>query len=405
MTAADYRPDKQVVSAGMTFLLAAACGLISANIYYAQPLAGPISATLGLSPQAAGLVVTLTQIGYGAGLLLIVPLGDLIENRKLILIMIGVAALGLLGAALSTHATPYLIASLLIGLGSVSVQVLVPYAAHLAPEAVRGRVVGNVMSGLMLGIMLARPVSSFIAELSSWHIVFFTAAGTMILLASFLSRALPPRTPTSSLHYSGLLASMVRLAMTTPVLQRRALYQACLFAAFSLFWTTTPLLLSGPEFRMSQGGIALFALAGVAGAVAAPVAGRIADRGWIHLATVFAMLSVAGSFLLTHIAPVGSILSLGLFIIAAILLDFGVSANMTLGQRAIFALGAEFRSRLNGLYMATFFVGGAVGSAVGGWTYAQGGWTFTSWIGFALPVVALLYSLSERAAIEPIQKQ
>jgi len=117
------------------------------------------------------------------------------------------------------------------------------------------------------------------------------------------------------------------------------------------------------------------------------------------------MLSVAGSFLLTHIAPVGSTLSLGLFVIAAILLDFGVSANMTLGQRAIFALGAEFRSRLNGLYMATFFVGGAVGSAVGGWTYAQGGWTFTSWIGFALPVVALLYSLSERAAIEPIQKQ
>jgi predicted MFS family arabinose efflux permease len=127
-----------------------------------------------------------------------------------------------------------------------------------------------------------------------------------------------------------------------------------------------PLPLSGPEFRMSQGGIALFALAGVAGAVTAPVAGRVADRGWTHHATVFAMLSVAGSFLLTHLAPVGSTLSLGLLVIAAILLDFGVSANMTLGQRAIFALGAEFRSRLKGLYMATFFVGGAVGSAVGG---------------------------------------
>jgi len=201
--------------------------------------------------------------------------------------------------------------------------------------------------------------------------------------------------PTSKLRYGELLVSMARLAVTTPILQRRSLYHACLFCAFSLFWTVTPLLLAGPAFHLSQGGIALFALAGVAGAVAAPIAGRVADRGWTQIATVFAMLAVATAFLLTHLAPLGSTPSLSWLVCAAILLDFGVSANMMLGQRAIFALGAEFRSRLNGVYMATFFLGGAIGSAVGGWAYAQGGWPIASWIGFGLPMAALAYFLSE----------
>jgi predicted MFS family arabinose efflux permease len=392
---ADNPPDEGAVSPWITFVLAMACGLIAANIYYAQPLAGPISAALGLSAQATGLIVTLTQIGYGLGLLLIVPLGDLIENRRLALTMIGVATLGLLGAALSTEALPFFAAALFIGLGSVAVQVLVPYAAHMAPEAVRGRVVGNVMSGLMLGIMLARPVSSFIAGLSSWHMVFFLSAGAMVALALLLWRTLPRRVPVAKLRYGELLASMGHLAAATPILQRRALYQACLFAAFSLFWTTTPLLLAGPVFQLSQTGIALFALAGVAGAVASPIAGRLADRGWTKPASVFAMLSVAVAFAMTHLGETGSTGALGLLVAAAILLDFGVSTNLVLGQRAIFALGAEHRSRLNGLYMATFFAGGAIGSALGGWAFAQGGWPLASWIGFALPVAALVYFATE----------
>jgi len=393
--AADGLPDAKAVSTKMTVFLAAACGLIVANIYYAQPLAGPIAAALGLSRQATGLVVTLTQMGYGAGLLLLVPLGDLIENRRLIVAMIGVATLGLIGAALSPHAAWFLIASLLIGLGSVAAQVLVPYAAHLAPEGVRGRVVGNVVSGLMLGIMLARPAASFIAQVSSWRVVFLISAGAMIGLALVLIRALPPREPVSKLGYGALLASMARLVATTPILRRRALYHAGMFAAFSLFWTTTPLLLAGPEFHLSQGGIALFALAGVSGAVAAPIAGRLADRGWTRPATALCMLAAAGAFLITHLAPQGSGWALALLVAAAVILDFGVSANLTLGQRAIFALGAEFRSRLNGLYMATFFIGGALGSAAGGWAFAQDGWTLASWIGFALPVAALIYAGTE----------
>jgi predicted MFS family arabinose efflux permease len=179
-------------------------------------------------------------------------------------------------------------------------------------------------------------------------------------------------------------------------LQRRALYQASLFAAFSLFWTTAPLLLAGPEFRLSQGGIALFALAGVAGAVASPIAGRLADKGWTRPATAFALLAVAAAFLITHIGTYGSALSLGLLVAAGILLDFGVTTNLVLGQRAIFVLGAEYRSRLNGLYMATFFAGGALGSALGGLAYAHGGWALASWLGAALPIAALLYFATER---------
>lgn len=392
--ATDLKP--QQMSSGMTFLLAAACGLIAANLYYAQPLIGPISTSLGLSAGAAGLIVTLTQIGYGLGLLLIVPLGDLFENRKLILSVIALGTLALLGAGLASTPLPFLAAALLIGLGSVAVQIIVPYAAHMAPEAERGQAVGNVMSGLMVGIMLARPASSFIAAFLPWHMVFFISAAVMIILAVVLAIALPPRIPKPGLSYGALLASMGRLVATTPILRRRSLYQACLFAAFSLFWTTTPLLLSGPAFGLSQGQIALFALAGAAGAIAAPIAGRLADRGLSYMATRLAMMSVAVAFLITHIAPAGSLLALGLLTIAAILLDYGVTTNLVLGQRAIFVLGAEYRSRLNGLYMATFFAGGAIGSALGGWLYAEGGWWAASMLGLALPICALLFSLTER---------
>jgi predicted MFS family arabinose efflux permease len=392
----DHPITKTTASPWLILLLAAACGLIAANIYYAQPLAGPIGAALGLSPGATGLIVTMTQIGYGVGLLLVVPLGDLVENRRLTLTLVGIAALALLGGALSSRPLAFLVSAWCIGLGSVAVQVLVPYAAHLAPEAVRGRVVGNVMSGLLLGIMLARPVSSCITEFSSWRVVFFFSAGVMVILALVLARVLPQRRPTSQLRYGDLLGSMWRLVRTTPILRRRALYHAGLGAAFSLFWTTTPLLLAGPTFRLSQGGIALFALAGVAGAISAPLTGRIADRGWSRPATGFAMLAVAAAFLMTHLGHPGSTLSLGLLVAAAIVLDFGVTANMTLGQRAIFSLGAEYRSRLNGLYMTAFFIGSAIGSVLGGWSYAHGGWDLTSWVGLALPVAVLSYFLTDR---------
>jgi predicted MFS family arabinose efflux permease len=226
-------------------------------------------------------------------------------------------------------------------------------------------------------------------------VIFRASAVLMLVVAAVLARLLPARTPVASLRYGSLLASMRHLFASLPVLRRRALYHACMFGAFSLFWTTTPMLLASPVFGLSQGGIALFALAGVAGAIAAPIAGRVADRGWIRPATIVAMLCAVTAFAMTHLATPGSPLSLGLLVAAAIVLDFGVAGHMTLGQRAIFALDAHVRSRLNAVYMTTFFMGGALGSALGGWAYARGGWSLASTIGIGLPLLAAAYFATE----------
>ncbi|MDH6267820.1 putative MFS family arabinose efflux permease [Rhizobium sp. SG_E_25_P2] len=394
-TTAEGARAPQAISPLLTFLFAATCGLVAANLYYAQPLAGPISAELGMSPAAAGLIVTLTQIGYGLGLLFLVPLGDLLENRKLMLGLILAAGLALLGAGFASNASLFLAASLAIGLASVAVQVVVPFAAGMAPDHARGRVVGNVMSGLMIGIMLARPFSSFLSEFMSWRAVYFITAALMAVIALVLRLNIPVRRPVARIRYGALLASMAKLAATERVLQRRAIYQAGMFAAFSLFWTASPLLLASPAFGLSQTGIALFALAGAAGAIASPIAGRLADRGLTRFATIAAMLMAMAAFLISHAATDGSTLALTLMVAAAIILDFGVTTSLVCGQRAIFSLSPDNRSRLNGLFMAFFFAGGAVGSALGGWAYATGGWERTSWVGLAFPTLALLALLTE----------
>jgi len=382
----------------LTLLLAAACGLVVANLYYAQPLVAPISAALAISPRLAGLIVTLTQVGYGIGLLFLVPVADIVENRRLITLLLAVCSIALGVAAASRDATVFFIAAAAIGLSAVAVQIMVPFAAHLAPDATRGRVVGNVMSGLLLGIMLARPLASLLTGIWGWHAVFAASAVVTACVAALLARVLPKRQPAHRLRYADLVGSMWRLLVSHEILRRRGAYHAFLFAAFSLFWTTVPLLLAGPGFGLGQKGIALFALVGVAGAVAAPIAGRLADRGMMRLVTAVALALVAAAFLISRAGLHGSNLSLAALTAAAIILDFGASANLVVGQRAIFSLGAEYRSRLNGLYMALFFAGGAIGSAVGAWAYATGGWSRACWIGFAFPVAAFLYFATERRA-------
>ncbi|MEK4853742.1 MFS transporter [Paenibacillus sp. FSL H7-0756] len=383
----------KAVPGWITFLLAVSCGLIVANLYYTQTLVGPIGQAIHLSAGATGLIVTLTQIGYVAGLLFIVPLSDIIENRRLTVMSLILVVAALVLSVLAPNAPLFLAASLLIGLGSVAAQVLVPYASYLATEEDRGRVVGNVMSGLLLGIMFARPVASFMAGLWGWKSIFIVSAIVTALLTLLLSRVLPARKPAPGLSYGQLLRSLGQLLTHTPVLRRRALYQASLFGAFSLFWTTVPLHLSS-EFHLSQQGIALFALAGVGGAVAAPIAGRLADKGWTRLLTGLGISLAAVSFILAYVLRDDSNLTLGLLVLTAILLDMSVSGNLVLGQRAIYSLGNETRGRLNGLFMAIFFIGGAVGSSLGGWAYAYGGWSLTTLIGLALPVLALIYFLT-----------
>jgi predicted MFS family arabinose efflux permease len=265
----------------------------------------------------------------------------------------------------------------------------------LAAEEQRGRVVGNVMSGLFLGIMFARPVASLVTSLWGWQAVFALSAVVTTLLTILLSRALPERKPSPTVNYGKLIFSLGILFKQTPVLRRRAFYQACLFGAFSLFWTTVPLRLAD-DFGMSQQGIALFALVGVGGAVAAPIAGKLADKGWTHLLTGLAMVIAAISFLLIYLFQDHSMLALVILFISAITLDMAVSGNLVLGQRAIYLLGSEARGRLNGLFMSIFFIGGAVGSSLGGWAYAYRGWSFTALLGGALPLLSLLYFFTEK---------
>jgi predicted MFS family arabinose efflux permease len=377
----------------LTLLLAVGCGMIVANIYYIQPLAGLVAGEVGLSQAATGLLVTFTQIGYGLGLIFVVPLGDIVTGRRLIVTILCLLTLTLLAFANAFSSGLVLAASLLVGVTSVVAQVIVPFAGNLAPDVSRGRVVGNVMSGLLFGIMLARPASSLLAHWFGWRAIFILSAAAMALLALVMRVQLPERKPSSALSYAAILRSMPGYVINYPLLRRRAFYHAALFGAFSLFWTAVPLLLVREPFNLDQRGIALFSLAGAAGALVAPLAGRAADRGWTRPLTGLAISLVAFSFLVCLWgAHLQSVIVLAW---AAILLDMGVSMNLISSQRAIFALGAETRSRFNGLFMAFFFGGGAVGSALAGLTFAKGGWPLTCWTGVGFGVAALVYYATE----------
>lgn len=382
---------------GQILMLAGACALLVANLYLSQTLVGPIGHALGMKEEGQGLIVTLTQLGYCSGLLLLVPLADLIENRRLsVALSLGCSLSLLLGASASNLAV-FLLAAYLTGLCATAVQVLVPLASHLSSPERQGRAVGTVMSGLMFGIMMARPAASAVAQGFGWRAVFGLSSAIALLTSALLWRLLPSRVPRQESRYPQLLSSMVRLYIGTPILIQRALYQAFLFGTFSAFWTAVPLYLSSPSLGLDHGQIALFSLIGVTGVVAAPIAGALADRGKIFIVTVAAMLIVAGSFGLTLLPWQGSA-ELALLVAAAVGIDFGATANLVVSQREIFSLGAEVRGRLNGLFISTFFLGGAAGSAAGAWAYASGGWDLTALTGASLPVLALLAFLGIEAA-------
>jgi predicted MFS family arabinose efflux permease len=393
------------ISSWQVGIFAVACGLAVANIYYSQPVIGLIAPALRLPPGLAGLIVTLIQLGYAAGLLLVVPLSDVRENRGLVLYALGAVTLGLLGIALSDSAATFMVASFVVGVFSVATQILVPFASHLAPETSRGKVVGTVMSGLLGGIMLARPFSSFIAGTLGWRAVFYISAGMMLALLMLLRRILPQRHPHSTLTYSQILLSLPRLVARTPVLRRRAFYQGMMFAGFNLFWTGSPLLLAR-EFGLDHRGIALFALAGAAGALAAPVAGRLADRGLTRPATGWALVAAILAFALA--AEARLIHSLSLLILAAVLLDAAVQVCQVLSLRRIYVLAPELRGRLNGLFIAFAFLCGATGSGLAAALYTSRGWTTLAALGALCAAAALAQFAAElrpvnRRLLSPVQ--
>lgn len=380
------------ISPAVTLLFAVACGLCVANIYFAQPLIGPIAQTLQLHAGLAGLIMTLTQLGYCAGLLFLVPLADVVENRRLILLAMAGAVIGLIGIALSNSAATFLAASFVVGLCAVAAQVLVPLASHLVPGATRGKVVGNIMAGLLAGIMLARPFSSVVAAALGWRAVFGISALLMTALALVLWRALPQRVPHCSQGYARTMASLPGIVLRTPMLRRRALYQGMLFAGFQAFWTAAPLALAH-EFGMGQGGIALFALAGAAGALVAPWAGRLADRGLTRPATGGAIFVALLSFGIGAVAV--SHRSIAGLVLAGLLLDGAVQLCNVLSLRSLYMLAPELRGRLNGLFLTSIFLCAALASGLAAALYAFHGWGALCLLGGGFALVALLFYLTE----------
>ena len=374
---------------GLVGLFALACGVTVGNIYYGQPIIALIAPDVGLSEKTASLIVSLTQIGYGLGLLFIVPLADRTENRRLTLILLAAAFLSLLAAALTSNGAVFLLVSLLIGLATVAVQVLIPLAAHMASDEKRGQIVGNIMGGLVLGILLSRPLSSLIADHFGWRAVYFTAAAFMVLMGGLLALTLPRRQPDHQTTYVRLIHSLTVLWRAHPALRLRTLFQACMFCAFSLFWTVAPLELAG-RFGLSQTQIALFALVGATGALAAPLSGRLADAGHTIKATFGALAIGAAAMPITLLPSMRGVIVLALL---GVVLDFCVQMNMVQGQRAIYALDPLGRGRVNGIYMAGIFTGGAIGSAISSPLYESGGWEYVALAGGIAPLIALVVFL------------
>lgn len=387
------RPRLRVI----TIVLAVACGLTVANLYYAQPLLNLIAGSFHVSQGTATLVVTLTQIGYALGLLFVLPLGDLLENRRLVsrVLLATAAALLLQGAAPAFGV--FAAVAVLVGITSVVAQILVPLAAHLAPPEQRGSFVGKVMSGLLLGVVLARSVSSVLADALGWRTIYFVSAGLMLALAAVLRRMLPARAPEHRDGYRALLASVVRLVRTEPVLRARALCQGSMFGAFSVFWTAIAYELID-EHGLSQTAIAVFALVGAAGAAAATIGGRIADGG--RGRAVSGLMLLLGSAALV-LAGLGHA-SVVLLAVAAVLLDLAVQCHQVMSQHEIYALHPDARARVNTVFMTTVFVCGAIASAVTGVLHGAYGWTGVCWFGAALPLLGLLvWTLSLRPSLAP----
>jgi len=368
--------------------MALTCGLVVANIYYNQPLLAAIGRTFHLSDSSASLAATATQVGYTLGMLLVVPLGDMLERKRLMLLML----LGAAGAmALAAWAPTFgLLAAASVGIGVLSAvpQLLVPMAAHLAPEAERGRVVGRVMSGLLIGILLSRTVSGYVGLHLGWRAMFEIGAGLMVALVALLAWQLPRDRPTFTGSYASLMKSLGTLIREQPALRRAALVGAFLFASFSVFWTTLAFYLEGPRFHYGSVVAGFFGLIGAFGALAAPLAGKTADtKGPDYTVGLGILLALAAYAVLGF----GGVYVAGL-VLGVIVLDVGVQAAHISNQSLIFSLVPEARSRLNTVYMTSYFTGGSLGSILGGLAWTHGGWPGVCLLGAGLTGAAFLVS-------------
>ncbi|MEK4749164.1 MFS transporter [Niallia sp. FSL W8-0177] len=381
----------------LIFLLAVSCGAVVANIYYTQPIIQFISTDLHIASNISGLLTTLTQIGYGAGLFFLVPLADLYKSKRIIVLLIGLTILSLIGALFSTNGMIFLFVVTFIGIGASAAQMLVPLTMKIVPKEQAGNYIGKVMSGLFIGIMVARPFSIAVTDWLGWRMVFLFSCLILVTILLLLLKFLPDFELESNLGitYPALLRSMLSFLKETQPLQQRAFYHACIFATFSLYWTVLPILLRSESLHFTNNEIALFGFVAIAGALLTPYIGKLGDKGYIYSMTNVSMVLVVVSIFLLFFVKDHSILSIALIVISGIILDIGVSGNMLLGQKVIFSLNPAIRNRLNGLYMTIFFLGGAFGSWIGSYSYYQFSPNTALLLAIAFPMLALLVHLKK----------
>ncbi len=380
------------VSRRVVAIMAVATGAVVANIYYAQPLEHTLAAQFHASTTAVGVLITLLQLGYALGLATLVPLGDLVERRRLLIVLLTACAAGLLVMAAAPTLGVIAAAAVLVGMTSVAVQVIVPFAAHLAAEGQQGKVVGTVMSGLLIGILISRTVSGLLAGMVGWRWVFGLAAAVTLGMAGLLWRELPEYRPSTRMSYPALLGSVLRLIRQEPVLRLRMVYGGLGFAAFSTFWSVSGFLLARAPYHWTETRIGLFALLGAAGAVAARFAGSLADRGHQRLSTAGFALLAAASFLPLWLGGHSAIwLGAGV-----VLLDLGVQGLQITNQSVIYRLAPDARSRVNTAYMTCYFLFGTAGSGLAALVYARAGWPGVCILGASFPLLAVLLWLVEQ---------
>ena len=379
-------PEHPPLTRGLLWLLALASGLTVANIYYNQSLLVIMGRDLHASARAMGNIAVATQLGYASGLLLLVPLGDVLPRKKLIVGSAAAAAVAMIAVGLSPNFWAALVASYLLGLICITPQFIIPYTAHLAEPAQRGNAVGLVMSGLLIGILFARSAAGFLGQWLGWREVFGLGAGlTLLVMVALLTLPISPP-PTHQISYAGLLRSLGPLLAREPVLQRHALIGALGFGAFSAFWTTLAFHLASRPEHFGGNMVGIFGLVAAAGAGAAPISGYFSDRYSARIVNGTALGLMTASFLLMILAGQ----SLAWLVFAVFLMDAGAQSSQISNQARIYTLSPNERNRITSVYMVSYFLGGAVGSALGSVAWALGQWQAVCLLGAGMSLAGFL---------------
>ncbi|WP_432491108.1 MFS transporter [Kineococcus gypseus] len=373
----------------LLLLMAVATGLTVGGNYVNQPLLDAISSDLAVPQGTAATLVTTAQVSYGLGLLLVVPLGDLLERRRLLTVLALLAAAGHALCAVATSFPVLLVGTAVAGLFSVAAQVLVPFAAELAEPGRAGRAVGTVMSGLLVGALLARSASGALAQVADWHAPYAAVAAGLVVLALVLRRRLPVSVPQRVGGYAATLASTAALVREEPRLRTRALLSAAGFAGVSVLFSSMTFLLAGRPFGLGEAQIGLIGVAGAGAAAAAALAGRLADAGRGQLATGAGALLFVLAWAALGLSGPGAAASLALFVVGYALADLSLQVVHVSSQNVVYPLRPDARARLNSAYMTTYFAGGALGSAVGSAAWIAGGWGAVTLAGAAFTAATI----------------